>query len=350
MNIPNTPFDHPDFNNHERILFFKDHNTGIKGIIAIHNTTRGPALGGCRMWPYATDNEALRDVLRLSRGMTYKAALANLQLGGGKTVLIGNPKTDKSSDVFKALAEAIDGLGGRYITAEDSGTCVADMQMIRQHTPHVVGLPTSPQEDDGDPAPYTSFGVYQGILAAAKHQFQGEGVASLTVAVQGLGSVGYSLCALLAENGANLIVTDIDSELTKKVANEFSARVVEPEDIFSVTADIFSPCALGGILNDKTIPQLKVSTVAGAANNQLSTPQHAMLLAEKGILYAPDYAINVGGLIRVTYESNDFIRTDVLKHIEGIYGTLLQIFQYSQQEKLLPHQAADAIAESRFLV
>ena len=341
-------FLHPDFHQHERILTFYDAKSGTKGIIAIHNTFRGPALGGCRIWPYASEADAFTDALRLSRGMTYKAALANLNLGGGKAVIIANPKTDKNPQMFKVLAEAVNDLRGKYITAEDVGTCVSDMTIVKQHTDFVVGLPIRPDQDDGDPSHYTAYGVYQGLKASVKHRFNQDSVANLTVAVQGLGSVGYKLCKLLHQNGAKLIVSDIDESNLKIAINEFNAKAVQPNDIFSVHADVFAPCALGAIINDETLPQLKVGVIAGGANNQLSSPVQAERLKAREILYAPDYAINAGGLIKVTYEGQDFIKDDVLSHVEHIYTTMLEIFDKAESEQILPHQAADLIAEERF--
>ncbi len=341
-------FSHPDFNQHERILTFYDASSDTKGIIAIHNTFRGPALGGCRIWPYVNEAEAFKDALRLSRGMTYKAALANLNLGGGKAVIIANPKTDKNPQIFKALAEAINDLRGKYITAEDVGTCVADMTVVKQYTDFVVGLPVRPDQDDGDPSPYTAYGVYQGLKASVKHRFNQDSVANLTVAVQGLGSVGYKLCKLLHQNGAKLIVADIDENNANSAMNEFEAKAVYPDEIYGVKADIFAPCALGGTINEDTLPQLKVAVVAGGANNQLFAPLYAERLKEKNILYAPDYAINAGGLIKVTYEGKDFTKEDVLAHVEQIYTTMLEVFEEADDAKILPNQAADRIAEKRF--
>ncbi len=341
-------FSHPDFNQHERILGFYDATSGTKGIIAIHNTFRGPALGGCRIWPYVNEAEAFKDALRLSRGMTYKAALANLNLGGGKAVIIANPKTDKNPQLFKALAEAVNDLRGKYITAEDVGTSVADMTIVKQHTDFVVGLPVKPDQDDGDPSPYTAYGVYQGLKASVKHRFHHDSVNNLTVAVQGLGSVGFKLCKLLHENGAKLIVTDIDENNVKRAVDELQAKAAQPDEIYSVKADVFAPCALGGIINDDTLPQLKVGVIAGGANNQLFSPLHAERLKEKNILYAPDYAINAGGLIKVTYEGQDFTKKDVLRHVKQIYTTMLEVFEEADKAKILPNQAADRIAEKRF--
>jgi leucine dehydrogenase len=341
-------FSHPDFNQHEKVLTFYDALSDTRGIIAIHNTFRGPALGGCRIWPYDNEAAAFKDVLRLSRGMTYKAALANLNLGGGKAVIIANPKTDKNPQMFKALADAVNDLRGKYITAEDVGTSVEDMKIVKQYTDFVVGLPVRPDQDDGDPSSYTAYGVYQGIKASVKHRLNHDSVSNLTVSVQGLGSVGYKLCNILHQNGAKLIVSDIDDNNVRRAMDEFEARAVQHDDIYGVQADVFAPCALGGIINEDTLPHLKVSIIAGGANNQLFAPLYAERLKEKNILYAPDYVINAGGLIKVTYESKDFTKDAVLAHVEHIYTTMLEVFEEADNAHILPHQAADRIAERRF--
>jgi leucine dehydrogenase len=341
-------FSHPDFDGHERVLHFFDESSGVKGVIAIHNTFRGPSLGGCRIWPYASAGEALTDALRLSRGMTYKAALANLNLGGGKAVVMADPKKDKSEAFFKAIASAVNDLNGRYITAEDVGTTVKDMVMLKKHTSHVVGLPENLDQDDGDPSPYTSYGIYQGIRASVMHRFQTDQVDGLTVAVQGLGKVGSHLCHLLHEGGAKLIVTDIDEARVQQVVKEFEAQAVAPDEIYGVQADVLSPCALGGVVNDTTLDQFKVAIIAGGANNQLFLPRHAQALEDRGITYAPDYAISAGGLIRVTYDGKDFLKQDVIDHVGAIYNTMLEVYRTAADEGLLPNQAADRIAEKRF--
>ena len=341
-------FSHPDYDGHERVLHFFDESSGVKGVIAIHNTSRGPSLGGCRIWPYGTVEEALTDALRLSRGMTYKAALANLDLGGGKAVVIADPKQDKSEALLKAIAKAVNDLGGRYITAEDVGTTVKDMVVIKKYTSHVVGLPENLDQDDGDPSPYTSYGIYQGIRASVKHRFHSEEVKGLTIAVQGVGKVGYHLCHLLHEAGAKLLVADIDEASVQRVVREFGAQAVAAEAIYSVRADVLSPCALGGVINDATVDQLNVAIIAGGANNQLALPHHGQALKDRGIIYAPDYAISAGGLIRVTYDGKDFRKQEVLNHVGRIYDTMLEVYHTAEAQGILSCQAADHIAESRF--
>jgi leucine dehydrogenase len=301
------------------------------------------------MWDYASEEEALRDVLRLSRGMTYKAAMANLPLGGGKAVIFGDSKTQKTPELLKAFARHVDRLQGLYITAEDVGMNVKDMDIIRSITSHVVGLDGGTVAGgSGDPSRMTAYGVFHGIRSTVKHRFHKESLEGLTVAVQGLGSVGYSLCKHLKNAGANLIVSDIYPQAVERVVREFNAIAVLPEDIFMAEADIFVPCALGGILNDITIPQLKVKAVAGATNNQLGERRHGQMLADLGILYAPDYIINAGGLINVTYEGENYDQEKVLKHVAGIYDTLLEVYAGAQRDGLTTNVAADQIAETRF--
>ncbi len=341
-------FSHPDYDSHERVLHFFDANSGVQGVIAIHNTYRGPSLGGCRIWPYTTGAEALTDALRLSRGMTYKAALANLNLGGGKAVIMANAKTDKSEEFFKGIAQAVNDLCGKYITAEDVGTTVKDMVVMKKYTNHVVGLPENLDQDDGDPSPYTSYGIFQGILASVKHRFKTDQMTGLTVAVQGVGKVGYHLCHLLHAAGVKIIACDLDEQNVARVVNECQATRVDPEKIYGVEADILSPCALGGMINDDTIHQFKVAVIAGGANNQLALPRHGAALHARKILYAPDYAISAGGLIRVTYDGKDFQRQDVMDHVSQIYQTMLEVYNRAEEQGILPSQAADQVAEKRF--
>lgn len=284
-----------DFDNHENVVFCSDEKTGLKAIIAIHNTNRGPALGGCRMWNYADEKEAVTDALRLSRGMTYKAALANLNLGGGKAVIIGNSKTDKTPELFRAFGRFVERLGGDYITAEDVGTSVQDMGYINESTSHVVGLDASKPGGSGDPSPLTALGVFQSIKAAVAYKLKENSLKGLTVAVQGLGHVGHNLCRLLAEAGAKLIITDIDEDTLKTYATQYGAQAVSPGEIYGIQADIFAPCALGAVVNDHTLTQFKCSIITGAANNQLERKEHGEILSRMGILYAPDYVVNAGG-------------------------------------------------------
>jgi leucine dehydrogenase len=331
---------------HEQLVLWTEPRFGYKGIISLHDTSLGPGLGGTRLWNYATEEEALVDALRLARGMTYKAAVTGLTLGGGKSVIWGDPKirgVDREM-LFRAHGRAVESLGGRYITAEDVGTSPADMAHIALETEHVVGL----EGTSGDPSPVTAYGVYRGIKAAAMARYGDDSLDGLHVAVQGLGQVGYHLCENLRGEGARLSVTDIDSGRIERVVDEFDAEAVVPEDIFDVDADIFAPCALGAVLNDDTIPRLKVDIVAGAANNQLaSTTKHGPALQEAGILYAPDYVINAGGLINVYGELQGWTREQSLQKAGEIYDTLLQVFQLAENERVSPEEAAARAAEER---
>ncbi|MDX1655710.1 MAG: Glu/Leu/Phe/Val dehydrogenase dimerization domain-containing protein [Candidatus Competibacteraceae bacterium] len=346
-------FSHPSFDDHEQVVFCCDPESGLKAIIAIHNTNRGPSLGGCRMWPYQSDEEALRDVLRLSRGMTYKSAMANLALGGGKSVIIGNPRSDKSEALLKAMGRFVDSLGGRYVAAEDSGTSVADLKVMNQVTDHVAGIMDKLTGEgtvrSGDPSPATAYGVFVGLKAAVKHRLGRDDLTGLKVAVQGVGNVGFRLAKQLFEAGAKLWVTDIHSDSVQRAVEELGAEAVSEDRIFGLDVDIFAPCALGSIINDKTLPQLKAKVVAGAANNQLAEERHGRELLERGILYAPDYVINAGGIIDVSYERHgSYDRDAMFRHISGIYDTLLEIFQRADSEKLPTGIVADHIAEERF--
>ncbi len=333
-----------DFDCHEQVSFFYDKIIGLKVVIAIHNTNRGPALGGCRMWPYTDEQHAITDALRLSRGMTYKAAMANLPFGGGKAVIIGDSHQDKSPALFRAFGKCVEQLKGRYITAEDVGTSVEDMVFIREATTHVVGLPGG----SGDPSPFTAIGVYESIRSAVLYRLGKSSLKGVKVAVQGLGHVGYSLCKLLAEAGADLVVTDIEPELVGRAVTQFKATPVFPEEIYGVDVDVFSPCALGAIINDQTITQLQCTVVAGSANNQLESHAHGELLAKMKILYAPDYVVNAGGLIDVYYEGPAYNAEIVKLHVEGIHDTLLDVFHKAEKLNVSTSEAADLIAEERF--
>ena len=340
-----------DFADHEQVVFVSDDKSGLKAIIAVHNSNLGPALGGCRMWPYASEDEAIRDVLRLSRGMTYKSAMANLKLGGGKSVIIGNPRTHKTPELLAAFARALEQLNGRYIAAEDSGTSVADMKYMTQFTQHVAGIHDKPSDEgtrSGDPSPATAYGTFIGIRAAVKERLGRDSLDGLRVAVQGVGNVGFDLVRQLKEAGAQLWVTDIHREPLVQAGRELGATVVAPEEIFSLDVDVFAPCALGAILNDSTIPQLKAKIVAGAANNQLAEARHGLELMKRGILYAPDYVINAGGIIDVYHERIGFDRSALLKHIEGIHDNLMEVFERARKEERPTGEVADAIAEERF--
>ncbi len=346
-----TVFSMQDFADHEQVVFCSDDKSGLKAIVAIHNSNLGPALGGCRMWPYASEEEAVRDVLRLSRGMTYKSAMANLKLGGGKSVVIGNPRTDKTPALLEALARAIDNLNGRYIAAEDSGTSVADIKYMNRFTQHVGGTTDKPSDTgmrSGDPSPATAYGTFVGIKAAVKERLGSDQLDGLKVAIQGMGNVGSDLARQLHEAGAKLWIADIHPEQTRRATDEFGAAVVATENIFALDVDVFAPCAMGAVLNDETIPQLKVSVVAGAANNQLAEARHGAELARRNILYAPDYVVNAGGIIDIYHERIGFDRAALIRHIDGIYDNLMEIFARARAEGRPTGEVADAIAEERF--
>lgn len=331
---------------HEQLVLWSEPRFGYKGIISLHDTSLGPGLGGTRFWNYKTESEALVDALRLARGMTYKAAVTGLALGGGKSVIWGDPRVGgvQREMIFRAHGRAVESLGGRYITAEDVNTSPADMAYIALETDHVVGL----EGTSGDPSPVTAYGVYRGIKAAAKARYGDDALGGKHIAVQGLGSVGYHLCEDLAGEGARLSVTDIDTGRVERVVKQFGAQAVQPEAIFDVDADIFAPCALGAVVNDETIPRLKVDIVAGAANNQLqSTAKHGPALLEAGILYAPDYVLNAGGLINVYGELQGWSLEQSLHKAGEIYDTLLRIFTLADGEGVSPEEAASRIAEER---
>ena len=327
---------------HEQLVFCREASSGYRGVVAIHNTTLGPALGGTRFWHYKTESDAVIDVLRLSRGMTYKAAVAGLSLGGGKSVVMAEKGADREA-VFRAHGRFIESLKGRYITAEDVGTSPADMDYIKLETEHVVGL----QGRSGDPSPVTAYGVYRGIKAAVKVKFGSDSLAGKTLAVQGCGHVGYYLCAYLHEEGARLVVTDIDAEKVKRVVEEFRARAVGLDEIYGVQADVFAPCALGSVINDTTLKQLKVKVVAGGANNQLAEERHGDELEAKGILYAPDYVLNAGGLINVNSELEGWSAERAKVKAGEIYDTLLRLFELAKEEGIPTYRAADRLAERR---
>lgn len=331
---------------YEQLVICQDKASGLKAIIAIHDTTLGPALGGCRMWNYNSEAEAIEDALRLARGMTYKNAAAGLNLGGGKTVIIGDPFHDKNEAMFRALGRFIQSLNGRYITAEDVGTTVADMDIIHEETDYVTGI--SPAfGSSGNPSPVTAYGVYLGMKAVAKEKLGVNTLANVRVAVQGLGNVAYTLCEYLHKEGAKLIVTDINEMAVQRVVNDFGATAVAPEEIYSVDAEIFAPCALGGIVNDTTIPQFKFKVIAGSANNQLQSSTHGQLLHEMGILYAPDYVINAGGVINVADELYGYNRERAMKRVETIYESLQKIIEISKTQNIPTYLAANRLAEQR---
>lgn len=328
---------------HEQVLIGREAASGYHGIIAIHSTALGPAVGGTRFWNYATEDEALTDVLRLSQGMTYKTALAGLPLGGGKSIIIGNNANPNREALLRAHGRFVDTLQGRYITAEDVGTSPADMEIMRLETNYVTGL----LGRSGDPSPFTARGVFRAIQASSKFLRDTDDLSGLTVAIQGCGNVGYNLAKRLHEAGAKLIVTDVNNESVARLVAAFGAQMVHPSEIFSVPADIFAPCALGGVLNDETIPQLKVKIVAGAANNQLLEERHGTLLRDGNILYAPDYVANAGGVLNGCVEVLGWEPEHSLKKIDEIYETILRIFASAQAEGITTNAAADRLAEDR---
>lgn len=331
---------------YEQLVFCQDKTSGLKAIIAIHDTTLGPALGGTRMWTYASESDAIEDALRLARGMTYKNAAAGLDLGGGKTVIIGDPRKDKNPEMFRAFGRYIQGLNGRYITAEDVGTTEEDMDLIHLETDYVTGV-SAEFGSSGNPSPVTAYGIYVGMKAAAKEAFGSDSLEGKTIAVQGVGNVAYTLCKHLHEEGAKLIVTDINKEAVQRAVDNFGAKAVDINDIYSQEADIFAPCALGAVINDDTIPQLKAKVIAGSANNQLKDTVHGDRIHEMGIVYAPDYVINSGGVINVADELNGYNRERALKRVEGIYGTIEKIFEISKRDNIPTYVAADRLAEER---
>ena len=344
-------FAHPEFDGHETVSYCHDARSGLRAIIAVHDTRLGRALGGCRMWPYASDDEALTDVLRLSRGMTYKAALAGLPQGGGKSVIIGDPRRDKTPERIRAMGRAIDRLNGAYVVAEDSGTSVADMRLMAEVTAHVGGLADARAQAagrTGDPSPATARGVFIGIQAAVRHRLQREDLRGLRVAVQGLGNVGYRLCRHLHEAGARLWVTDLHVPAVERCVREFGATAVAMTDIHAQDVDVFAPCALGAILDEARIPQLRAGIVAGAANNQLARPTHDRALFERGVLYAPDYCINAGGIIDIHYEGPAYDAAVVEAHLQRIGRTLTEIFERSAREQRPTGEIADRMAEGIF--
>ncbi|MBA7690326.1 MAG: leucine dehydrogenase [Calditrichaeota bacterium] len=332
---------------HEQVVFCNEPDIGLKAIIAIHDTTLGPSLGGCRFYPYKTNEEGLNDVLRLARGMTYKASIAGLNLGGGKSVIIGNPETDKNEYLFRAFGRFVDGLDGRYIAAEDVNTSVRDMEWVRMETQYVTGISRA-LGGSGDPSVVTAYGVFLGVKAALKTKRGTEDMSGIKVAIQGVGHVGYKLCRYLYDAGAEIYVSDINQEAVDRAVAEFDANAVDGDKIHALDVDVFAPCALGAVLNDKTIPEIKASIIGGAANNQLAASrEHGAALLERGILYAPDYAINSGGLINVANELEGYNRERAFKQAEGIYDTLMEIFRMSAAEGIPTNVASDRLAENR---
>ena len=328
---------------HEQLVVCHDKSSGYRGIIAIHDTTLGPALGGTRFWRYESDEAAIVDALRLARGMTYKNAVAGLNLGGGKSVIIGNNKTTNREMIFRAHGRFVDSLGGRYVTAEDVGTSTGDMDFVHMETDYVSGLAGG----SGDPSPVTAHGVFRAIQAAAFHRWGSDSLEGKTVALQGCGNVGYHLAKELHRFGAKLIVTDIDPERVKRVVADTGARAVGSDEIYGQQADIYAPCALGAVINDATLPQLRVEIVAGAANNQLHEERHGELLEQRGITYAPDYVANAGGVINVYSELAGWDAQRSLRKADEIYHTVLGVFEIAKQDRIPTSEAADRLAERR---
>jgi leucine dehydrogenase len=328
---------------HELLVTAEEPESGYRGVIAIHSSRLGPAVGGSRFWDYASEEEAVTDALRLARGMTYKNALAGLALGGGKSVIIGDRRKLDREAVFRAHGRFVESLGGRYITAEDVGTSPADMEIIRRETNHVAGL----LDRSGDPSPVTARGVFRAIQASARARWGADDLRGRRVAIQGCGNVGHNLARELDAAGARLVVSDTDDERVHRVVEELGARRVEPAEIYEVEADIFAPCALGGVLNDATIPRLKAEVVAGAANNQLLEARHGEALERAGILYAPDYVANAGGIINGCIELLGWERADARRKVEEIYDTLLRVFEIARRQHVPTSVAADRLAEER---
>jgi len=339
-------FQRMEEHDYEELRFFQDRKTGLQAIVAIHDTTLGPALGGCRFWQYTSERAAIDDALRLARGMTYKASVAGLHLGGGKSVIIGNPKTQKTEELLRAFGRFINTLRGRYIVAEDVGTSTEDMGIIHKETKHVVGM-ESARAGSGDPSPVTAYGLLHGMEACTKWLFNTRELNGITVAIQGAGHVGHNLARLLAKEGARIIITDLYKKRAEEIARELGATYVKPDQIYSVKCDIFSPCALGGILDDGSIRKLKCRIVAGSANNQLKAERHGDNLDKRGILYAPDYVINAGGLINVAEELKGYNRSRALHKAARIYNAVTRVIRIAKNDGIPTCVAADRMAERR---
>lgn len=334
------------YGEHEQLIFCRNKDAGLKAIIAIHNTKLGPALGGSRMWNYASEEEALVDVLRLSKGMTYKASAAGLNLGGGKAVIIGDPKTQKTEVLFRAFGTYVNSLNGRYITAEDVGTTVTDMEYVFMETPYVTGIPKV-LGGSGDPSPHTANGVLMAIKASVKEKLKLDSLKGIRVAVQGLGNVGFHLVNYLIREGAIVNVADIDQDKVRKVCHQHNLENLDPAKIISSDCDVLAPCALGSIINDQTVGSLKCKIIAGAANNQLAEPRHSETLRELGILYAPDYVANAGGLMNVFVELEGYSLERALEKTRQVYDNMMQVFAIAKEENITTDKAANRLAEKR---
>lgn len=331
---------------HEQVIFCNDPNVGLKAIIAIHNTALGPALGGTRMWNYKNEDDALIDVLRLSKGMTYKAAAAGLNLGGGKAVILGDPAKQKSEGLFRAFGHFVNSLNGKYITAEDVGTNVQDMEYIYMETPWVTGIPKE-MGGSGDPSPYTAHGTLMGIKAAAKFKLGTDNLKGMRIALQGLGNVGSNLLKYLVDEGAVVTISDISTERVQKYVDRFKVKSVSPDEIIFQDCDILAPCALGAVINDQSISKLKCKVIAGGANNQLAEPRHGDQLRELGILYAPDYVVNAGGLMNVFVELEGYSPDRAFEKTRKVYDNLMKVFEIAKRDNIGTHTAADRLAEER---
>ena len=340
-------FGQPSFDNHEQIVFCNDKDTGLKAIIGIHNTVLGPALGGTRMWNYASEWEALNDVLRLSRGMTYKSAITGLNLGGGKAVIIGDAKTQKTPELMLKFGEFVNSLGGKYITAEDIGMKTSDMDLVRTVTPYVTGI-SEAIGGSGNPSPITAYGVFMGMKAAAKYAYGDDSLKDKVIYVEGIGNVGESLVEYLSNDGAKVIISDINQERLEEVRDKYGVKIYDGKNIYSESMDIYAPCAMGATVNDKTIAQLKAKIIAGSANNQLADEQkNGPMLRERGIVYAPDFLINAGGIINVYAELEKYDRKEIMRKTENIYNTTLEILKNADDNNITTYQAAFNIAQAR---
>jgi len=340
-------FGQVSFDGHEQVVFCHDKDTGLKAIIGIHNTVLGPALGGTRMWKYANEWEALNDVLRLSRGMSFKSSISGLNLGGGKAVIIGDAKTEKTPELMRRFGKFVDSLSGKYITAEDVGMETKDMDIVREVTQYVTGISES-KGGSGNPSPITAYGVFVGMKAAAKHQFGSDNLEGKKVLVQGIGHVGEVLVQHLSDCGAIVTISDINEDRLHHVGAKYGAKIFTGSDLYSADIDIYAPCALGATINDDTVNKIRAKVIAGAANNQLANEVvHGKILKERGILYAPDFLINAGGVINVYSELANLTKAQVMEKTENIYNTALEIFNFSDTNNITTHQAALSIAQKR---
>lgn len=335
------------FDDHEQVVFCQDKDTGLKAIIGIHNTVLGPALGGTRMWNYTNEWEAVNDVLRLSRGMSFKSSISGLNLGGGKAVIIGDAKTQKTPELMRRFGQFVDSLSGKYITAEDVGMETKDMDTVREVTKYVTGISES-KGGSGNPSPITAYGVFMGLKAAAKHKFGTDNLQGKRVLVQGIGHVGEVLVDHLTKNGAIVTIADINEQRIEEVVKKYGAKAFTGANLYAADVDIYAPCALGATINDETINKIQAKVIAGAANNQLANEvMHGNLLKERGILYAPDFLINAGGVINVYSELANLTSAQVMEKTENIYNTSLEIFKFAETNNITTHRAAMEIAQKR---